>query len=147
MDGDILKTEDFNDKLGSESIWERIKKLGADKFYIVEYSKKGKNSTSEQERTDEKKYVEDSQNTKKLIETSIADNDYVKNVIKVYVDGDKSAEDRLYHEPTKSDKEMQRIQKLLGSNAKNEINKRMRDMEVKQDNTRIVKSNVLKKNK
>lgn len=115
-------------------------KIGGDRFYRVEYpkNKDGKEISYEDRRKKEKEYIEESENKKKLISTGIADNDYVKYVIKAYVDGDKTAEKQLYHEPTKSDKEMHRIQKLFGSDAKNEINKQLlKDMEVKRDNTRV----------
>ncbi|WP_026449544.1 hypothetical protein [Aequorivita capsosiphonis] len=149
LDDKLLKTEDFNDALGDENIWDRLKKLGGDRFYRVEYpkNKDGKEMAYEDRRIEDKKYVEDTKNIKKYIDTSIADNNYVKNVIKTYVDADKNAEKELYHEPTKSDKEMQRIQKILGSDAKNEINNQLlKNMEVKRDNTRVAPPSVPLKN-
>lgn len=46
-DTDILKSPNFSDGLGSENIWEWIKKVGERKFYRVEY---GLELTSEQKR-------------------------------------------------------------------------------------------------
>lgn len=141
LDEKLLKTDDFNDALGDTTIWDRLKKLGEDRFYRVEYAQKEEDRnkmSDEDKRKKEKEYVEESENKKKMIMTSIADNEYMKNVIKAYVHGDKNAEDQLYHEPTKSDKEMQRIQKLFGTDAKNNINKKMlKGMQMKRDNTRV----------
>ena len=38
LDKDILSSPEFNDKLGNESIWERIKNAGEGKFYRVDYN-------------------------------------------------------------------------------------------------------------
>ncbi|WP_026449541.1 hypothetical protein [Aequorivita capsosiphonis] len=141
LDDKLLKTKDFKDALGDENIWDRLKKLGGDRFYRVQYKRNETDDepSPEQKRIKEKDYVE-GKGLERMIVTSIAENAYVANVIKAYVDGDKNAEAQLYHEPTKSDKEMERIQKLFGSDAKNEINKQiLKDMEVKRDNTTVVK--------
>ncbi|WP_051285049.1 DUF4280 domain-containing protein [Aequorivita capsosiphonis] len=138
LDDKLLKTDDFKDALGDENIWDRLKKLGGDRFYRVEYDKDPNEMSEEEKRMNEKTYVE-GKGLERMIMTSISENEYVTNVLKAYVDGDKSAEEQLYHEPIRSDKEMERIQKLFGSDAKNEINKQLlKDMEVKRDNTRVV---------
>ncbi|WP_026449546.1 hypothetical protein [Aequorivita capsosiphonis] len=141
LDDKLLKTKDFKDALGDENIWGRLKKLGNDRFYRVEYGDPEDivSMSSEDIRIKEKKYVEED-GRELLIDTNISENAYVTNVLEAYVDGNKEAEKKLYHEPSKSDKEMQRIQKLLGSDAKNEINKQLlKDMEIKRDNTRVAK--------
>ncbi|SHF71662.1 hypothetical protein SAMN05443144_11262 [Fodinibius roseus] len=101
-DPDLLGASgSFDDKFGSSSIWERIKKAGEDMFYRVEYDEDpdGGEPLDEEKREKDKRYVEDSESKKLLIDTSIAETFYIKNVIKAYVEGDESAEDQLYKEP------------------------------------------------
>jgi len=120
----ILKTSsDFNDNLGNDTIWERIKKSGEQKFYRVEYSKSPKKIKlmsdeekevwKEQERKEVENYVEGEKGEKLLIDTSIADNTYVRNVINAYVRGDTDAEKQLYKEPIHSDKEQAAIDEFI----------------------------------
>jgi len=119
----ILKTSaDFNDNLGNDTVWERIKKSGEQKFYRVEYtespekiklmSDEEKEAWKEQERIEAKNYVE-GDGIKFLIDTSIADNTYVRNVINAYVHGDTDAEKQLYKEPIHSDKEQAAIDEFI----------------------------------
>ena len=100
-DSKLLGSSDsFNDALGAKNIWARIKKAGQDMFYRVEY--KSENNLDElsdpRKREQEKTYVE-GDGKKQLIDTSIADTPYIQNVIKAYVNGDKTAEKQLYKEP------------------------------------------------
>ena len=114
----ILQHPDFNDGLGN-TVWERIKKVGENKFYRVEYDKnlkKVKNMTSEAKRIIAKKYVE-KDGLKFLIDTAIADTAYISNVIEAYVKGNTEAAKQLYEEPIRSDNEqadMDRFSKQFG---------------------------------
>ncbi|MCF6349276.1 MAG: DUF4280 domain-containing protein [Flavobacteriaceae bacterium] len=136
----ILKTKDFNDGLGNENIWERIKKTGEQKFYRVEYETDDDDEmTEEAKRKKAKKYVEGTKGQKHLINTSIADTPYISNVIKAYVHGDTNAEEQLYKEPVFSDKKMEKIQKMLGVDIKKYQEELLKEIQVKQDNTRVVK--------
>ena len=90
-----------SDSLGTASIWDRIKKAGADMFYRVEYPEnpEGGELTDDQ-KTEAKNYV-DGEGKSKLVSTLVADTDYIKNVIDVFVRGNKEEKnlDQLYHEP------------------------------------------------
>jgi len=108
----VLNSKNFRDTLGNENIWARIKKTGEQKFYRMEYVdgktdlNKLTDEEKEQRRKDAEKYIEKDTSTKNLlIDTSIADTDYINNVIKAFVEGDESAERQLYEEPLRSDKE------------------------------------------
>ena len=104
----ILKiSTDFKDSLGNDTIWERIKKTGENKFYRVEYDKDpsvAETMSLKAKRIKEKKEIEGKLNGRQ-IDTGIADNTYIQNVIKAFVHGDKNGERQLYHEPLLSDKE------------------------------------------
>lgn len=100
-DQDLLDASgSFEDEFGSSSIWERIKKAGEEMFYRVEYRKDPKEMDDLPKREDEKGYVE-RDGKKHLVNTSIADTRYIKNVIEVFVHGSTDEEkiNRLYHEP------------------------------------------------
>ena len=115
----ILKTKDFNDGLGDENIWERIKKVGEGKFYRVEYDKNPEDvekMSSETKRIIAKNYVE-GDGLELLIDTGIANTTYISNVIEAYVKGNTEAAKQLYEEPLRSDKEqadMERFSKQFG---------------------------------
>ena len=98
--------QDFpNDALGNESIWKRIQNRGKNMFYRVEYDVDPKivaNMTEQQKRKIEKKEIE-GKLSKKLIDTSIGNTPYIKNVIQAYVHENKNAESKLYKE-TKDEK-------------------------------------------
>ncbi len=90
-----------DDELDKVSIIQRIFNAGDDMFYRMVYEaidgKEVKDLTEEEKRGQEKKYV--TQNGEKLlIDTYIADTDYINNVIKAYVKKDKTAEKDLYDE-------------------------------------------------
>ena len=92
-----------SDDLGKTSIWERIKKAGEQTFYRVIFDDEegtGEELSPEQKRTKEKEYVE-GKGKDQLISTSIGDTPYIRNVIDVFVHGNKSEEklDQLYTEP------------------------------------------------
>ncbi|MFT7898843.1 PAAR domain-containing protein [Tenacibaculum ascidiaceicola] len=93
------KSGSFNDQYGNTSIFERIKNAGKDKFYRMVYknNKDGSELTEEQKREQEKTEVE-TKLIKKLINSSIADTEYINNVIKAYVHKKKSYESKLYDE-------------------------------------------------
>lgn len=94
------KSGSFNDQYGNTSIFERIKNAGKDKFYRMDYDGKDgevKDLTEEQKREQEKTEVE-TKLIKKLIDSSIADTEYINNVIKAYVHKKKSYESKLYDE-------------------------------------------------
>ena len=81
---------------------------------------------------------------KLLTNTTIANTDYINNVIKAYVYGDTHTEKQLYEEPVRSDKEqaaMDRFLKQLGQNDKSwkeRLNKELQDKtQVKQDHTAV----------
>ncbi|WP_373516818.1 hypothetical protein, partial [Pricia sp.] len=97
-DGDILKSRDFNDGMGSESIWERIKKVGEGKFYRVEYVQDIEDSEEISEEVKRKKAKENVEGKLKQrqIKTSIANSSYISNVINAYVNGDSRAIKQLY---------------------------------------------------
>ena len=101
-DSKLLGSSDsFNDALGAKNIWERIKKAGQDMFYRVEYDdSKGQTISSNQKKQDDKEYVE-GKGKNQLVSTAIAETPYIENVIKAYVEGDKTAEEELYKEPRK----------------------------------------------
>ncbi len=131
--------------MGTENIWERIKKTGEGKFYRVEYTDKDK--TEEAKRKRAEKYVEGAKGQKHLISTSIANNTYITNVIKVYVYGDTEAEKQLYKEPLLSDKEtqeLQELQKKLGIDLSKYKEDLAKEMEVKKDNIPVVKPKKIK---
>ncbi|MBI9058547.1 MAG: PAAR domain-containing protein [Labilibaculum sp.] len=149
MDGDILKHSDFDDKLGQGSIWERIKKMGENKFYRVEYGDEGEKEKvpDDEIRRKAKEYINDTENEQKLISTAIADTFYVKNVINAFVDGDEGAEEELYEEKAVNSryKEIERLQKLFGEDVVNQINKDLVDeMIMQQDKTRVDKPKIIK---
>ncbi len=103
--------------------------------------------TEEAKRKKAKKYVE-KDGQKLLISTSIADTSYITNVIKAYVYGDTTAEKQLYKEPLLTDKEtkeLQELQKKMGIDFKKYNEDLAKQMQVKQDNTRVVKPNISKK--
>ncbi|SHJ77432.1 DUF4280 domain-containing protein [Pseudozobellia thermophila] len=118
----ILESKYFEDSLGNTSIWERIKKAGESKFYRVEYSKtpkeikdlndEEKEAWKEQERIEAKNYV-DGDGMNVLIDTTIANTDYIQNVINAYVHNDGEAKKQLYDEPKRSDKEIAAFEKLM----------------------------------
>tara|TARA_R110000822_G_scaffold203666_4_gene340539 strand:- start:56 stop:439 length:384 start_codon:yes stop_codon:yes gene_type:complete len=88
------------DSIGvTSSIWDRIKKVGEDRFYRVERKAKSDFSDSEIEaqREKDKKEVEGKLKSK-LFPTDIANTDYVSNVIEVFVNKNKAFEEKLYHE-------------------------------------------------
>ncbi|MDO6811219.1 hypothetical protein Q4603_21560 [Zobellia galactanivorans] len=68
--------------------------------------------TQEQKRKEDRKYVEGN-GQKQLINTSIANTDYIQNVINAYVHNDAAAAKQLYHEPKRSDKEIAAYEKLM----------------------------------
>lgn len=147
LDEDILKHPDFDDELGQESIWDRIKKLGESKFYKVDYGKNSIFKTDEEKREKAKKYIEDSKNNNKWTPTSIADTSYINNVIKAYVKGDFSAEEKLYKEPPVNleQADMEHIMKVLGQDAQRQVKQQLLDdIVVRQDKTRVDIPKVLK---
>lgn len=93
-----------DDGLGTESIAQRIAEAGKDKFYRVEYDsnpREVEKMSSKDKRRKETDYV--NRNSEKLIITSIVDTDYIKNVIKAYIEGNEKIEtENLYHEPNKT---------------------------------------------
>ena len=100
-DRELLGSSDsFNDALGAASIWERIKKAGQDMFYRVDYSEDPEEMNENPKREEEKGYV-DGKGKDQLVNTSIAETDYIKNVIDVFVHGNKTEEklNQLYTEP------------------------------------------------
>jgi len=149
-DKDILNSQDFGDGLGSENIWERIKKVGEDKFYRVEYEKKSKKVnmiSAEAKRKKQKEDVEGKLKTRQ-IETGIANSSYISNVIKAYVDGDTEAINQLYEEPTLSDEDQNSLNQLLkqfgrtqkfweDKNLTNKKEQLSKMKEVKKDNTSV----------
>ena len=103
-DRELLGSSDsFNDALGVQNIWERIKKAGADMFYRVSYgdSENEDEISDSKKRRKDKKYVEDSASKNKLVNTSVAGTDYIKNVIDVFFRGNDGKQnlEKLYHEP------------------------------------------------
>ena len=123
------------------SIWERIKKVGEDKFYRVSFKKRGDMKEIEdsiEKRTSAKKYVEDNK-VKKQIDTSVGNTTYVKNVIAAFVEGDENAFKQLYKEPVKLAIGMQvptkEEMKQIVDRKKEEV---LKQLEITQDNT-IVK--------
>ena len=95
---DILS--DFpDDDYGKISIFDRICKAGKDIFYRIDDTKKDDNIpiSEEQRRQDFKKQFDDIQT--RLISTDVGNTDYIKNVIKAYVNNDKEALKKLYEEP------------------------------------------------
>ena len=91
-----------SDSLGKASIWERIKKAGENMFYRVEYGEyedKGDKLGSSKRKT-AKTYVE-GDGKEQLVATSIANTPCIKNVIDVFVHGNKEKEnlEKLYTEP------------------------------------------------
>ena len=138
----ILKHKDFNDNLGNESIWERIKKAGEGKFYRVEYDKQDNTEKAKRKKAENK--IE-GELKGKLINTSIADTNYINNVIKAFVHGDTNAEKQLYDEPAYTDVEFARMQKKFGLTGKELEEKQkkyqeqlLKEMQVKQDNTKVL---------
>ncbi|SDE50190.1 protein of unknown function [Pricia antarctica] len=105
----ILKTKDFEDGLGNENIWERIKKVGERKFYRVD---DGSEKTPEQKRVKEKDDIEGKLKNR-VIKTNIADTAYINNVIKAYVEKDADAVKRIYEEPVFTDREQGKINNLI----------------------------------
>lgn len=143
LDNDILKHPDFDDKLGQQSIWERIKKLGENKFYRVNY---GDNPRAVKNMSDEKKRKvakeELSKIKNKQTSTNIANSPYVRNVIKAYVEGNHKVEKKLYKEPpvNLAHADMEQILKVLGQDAMQQVKQQLLDdLVVKQDNTKMVK--------
>jgi len=92
-----------SDGLGKGSIWERIKKAGENKFYRVEYSDENNEDeiSDPQKKEKDKRYIEDSSSKDKLINTSVADTPYIRNVIEVFVHGNTNEGkiNQLYYEP------------------------------------------------
>jgi hypothetical protein len=131
-----------DDTVGTtESIWERIKKVGENKFYRVAFKKKADQKEiddSIEKRTSGKKYVEENKE-KKQIDTSVGDTLYVKNVIAAFVEGDETALKQIYKEPFKLDVGMKALTKeeiqKIGDHKKEQL---LKLREIKQDNT-IVK--------
>jgi len=103
-----LVLSDFpGDSLGKISILDRIQKAGEQKFYRVEYNKdpvKAAKMTPEQKREKEQKDIEGKLKNR-LIDTRIANTDYIENVIKAFIGDDEKikekADEFLYHEPDK----------------------------------------------
>ncbi|MGG6231213.1 PAAR domain-containing protein [Tenacibaculum sp. SDUM215027] len=91
------KNDSFNDQYGNTSIFERIKNAGKDKFYRMEYDGNVDKLSEEEKREQEKKEVK-TKLTKNLIDSSIADTDYINNVVKAYVHKQEKYESKLYDE-------------------------------------------------
>lgn len=83
----------------TSSIWDRIKKVGEDRFYRVTYPKnsKGKEMDDKEKRIKDKQEVEGKLKSK-MINTSLANSDYIKFVIDAFVNKNKVVEDKLYQE-------------------------------------------------
>ena len=88
-----------DDDYGKISIFDRICKAGKDIFYRVEVKNNPNNTskTEEQRRQDFKKQFKKMQ--KRLISTEVGNTEYIKNVIKAYVNNDEEALKNLYEEP------------------------------------------------
>lgn len=118
-EADILDDGDFKkDALGNTNIWERIKKAGENKFYRMEYAD-GKieerdltDKQKEQRRKEAKGEIE-GKLINKQISTSIANTNYINDVIKTYVHNDTEAKKQLYHEPIRTEKEIAAYEKLM----------------------------------
>lgn len=93
-------TEYCDDSIGvTSSIWDRIKKVGEDRFYRVERKTEDDPSISEIEAQKEKDKKEvDGKLKSKLLPTSIADTDYVKSVIEAFINKNRTYEKNLYQE-------------------------------------------------
>ena len=158
-DKDLLQEPDYTaDALGNTNVWERIKKAGSELFYRVEYNQNddGTLLTEEDKRTQEKIYVE-GKGKKLLIDTSLATDIYIHNVLKAYVEKDASYEKYLYHEPSNSDIALrkqeekdriakEKLQRMFGQDSKKwqQVKEKhdaalLKQTEVKQDNTRVLK--------
>ena len=89
------------DSIGvTSSIWDRIKTVGEDRFYRVEYDpnpQKSKEMKDTEKREKDKKYVEEN-GMELLIDTAIADSDYVKNVVEAFVNKNEKIGEKLYQE-------------------------------------------------
>ncbi|QXP61560.1 PAAR domain-containing protein [Olleya sp. HaHaR_3_96] len=90
------KNGDFNDQYGNDTILDRIFKAGNDRFYRMEYGKM--KLTDEEKREKDKEYVERSKTKIKLIDTSIADTEYINNVVQAYVYKVDGYEEKLHDE-------------------------------------------------
>ena len=88
-----------DDDYGKISIFDRICKAGEDIFYRIDDTKKDDNIpvSEEQKRQDFKKQFDDMQT--RLISTEVGNTEYIKNVIKAYVNNDEEALKNLYEEP------------------------------------------------
>ncbi|CAM3510864.1 DUF4280 domain-containing protein [Zobellia roscoffensis] len=150
----ILKHPDFeNDGLGG-TVWERIKKVGQDKFYRVEYGTgEGQGEmTSEQKRIIQKDYVK-GEGISKMVDTGIANSAYIKDVIDTF-SNDRAASDELYKEPVRSDAEQQVVDELLkqfgDTSAQRELDKLkslervLRENQIKSIHTKVVTKKLLK---
>ncbi|HET8735296.1 MAG TPA: DUF4280 domain-containing protein [Pricia sp.] len=132
-----------DDTVGTtESIWERIKKVGENKFYRVEFD--GKLSSKNSDDSIEKRRLAKSEIETKLVSkqvnTTVGNTSYVKNVIAAFVDGNEAAAKELYREPINlhsgmkapTKEEMQKITDKKGEQL-------FKLREVKKDNTAIRK--------
>ena len=89
------KNGDFNDQYGDDTILDRIFKAGNDRFYRMEYGKV--KLTDDQKREKEKEEIEGKLSVK-LIDTSIADTEYINNVVQAYVYKVEGYEEKLHDE-------------------------------------------------
>lgn len=130
-----------DDTVGTtESIWERIKKVGENKFYRVNFKKKADKTEIDDsiEKRKDAKIEIDGKLKSKQIDTSVGDTVYVKNVIAAFVEGDKAALKQIYKEPLKLNigikaPSKEEIQKIVDKKKERFLKQR----EVKQDNTII----------
>ncbi|WP_373516789.1 DUF4280 domain-containing protein [Pricia sp.] len=141
----ILNGPGFDDGLGNQNIWERIKKVGEKKFYRVEYHKKQStvdNMSEEAKRIAAKKYVGKEINISKMTSTSIACNIYIQNVIDAFVNCDDKAMNKLYEEPTPEDIEEIEVDRLIKQFG---LTRNARDIQVKKSKNEILRDAAIKK--
>lgn len=122
------------------SIWERIKKVGEDRFYRVsEKLIKGEIDIRDTtERRERGKMFVDEDGKSRLIDTYVGNSQYVKNVISAFVEGNQDVLKRLYKEPLKISSDIkpptfEQIQKIINYKKQSPLKLR----EVKQDNTMV----------
>ena len=132
-----------DDTVGTtESIWERIKKLGEEKFYRIQDEGRSKGGQSEDTIEKRKlaiKYVQENKGIKHT-PTSVANSPYIINVISAFVEGNKSAHDQIYREPLKLDIGINIISKeQITKSIYQNKEKTKRLHEIKRDNTIVKK--------